>query len=340
MKRILILCYLISLAVLISCKNEKWSFPDYYYSTVYFPYQYPFRTLVLGDYETADNSGDNNLQFVISAHIGGMYNNDNDRTVDFEIVPNLAERVVTSTKDTLKLLPSGYYTLNPTSQFVIPKGKFFGGFTVQLKDDFLNDTMAYRNYYILPVKITSSSLDTILSGKPASSGTPDPRIAALWTIAPKDFTLFGIKFINPYHGHYLHRGRSIAKDGTGNPIDTVTYHKQYVEQDEIWHLTTNGRNSVMVTGVVKDVPSPGSFIMDLTFDANGNCVITKNKNSAFDLTGTGKFVKNGDSWGNKPRNSIILAYQIATGARTLFVNDTLVVRDRAVGFESFVPLVY
>jgi len=35
---------------LLSCHNEEWEFADYDYKGVYFPYQFPVRTLVLGDY--------------------------------------------------------------------------------------------------------------------------------------------------------------------------------------------------------------------------------------------------------------------------------------------------
>lgn len=339
MKKISLMLIIVLLLGLFSCKNEKFEFPDYSYSTVYFPYQYPIRTLVLGDYET-DNTSDNNLIFIISAHIGGMYNNTKNQTADFEIVPSLAQNVMTSLKDSLKLLPSSYYTLNPLSQLIIPKDSFYGGFKVQLTDAFLNDTMAYRKYYILPVRITASSLDSILSGS-SLVANPDPRINSNWRILPKNFTLYGIKFINPYHGKYLHRGRSIKKDLGLVPIDTVIYRTQYVEQNEIWALMTNGRYKVTVTGVVRSkTGSPGTFKMNLTFNTNGDCIITTATGSAFTVAGTGKFVKDGDEWGNKKRNAIQLSYDITSGTNIFSVKDTLVIRDRDVRYEDFVPVIY
>lgn len=339
MKKISILLISMLLAGLYSCHNEEWDFPDYTYSTVYFPYQYPIRTLVLGDYEV-DNTNDNNLKFVISAHIGGMYENTQNETVNFEIVPALAQNLITSLKDSLKLLPTSYYTISAGNQFIIPKGQFYGGFDVQLNDAFLNDTMSYRRCYILPVKITSSSLDSILSGQSLLTN-PDPRIAGKWNVSPKNFVLYGIKFINQYHGKYLHRGQSIIKNNMNVPLDTIIYHQQYVEKDEVWALATTGRNKVTVTGTVRAFPSsPGSFIMDFTFDNNNNCTIVQNSASAFAVTGTGKFVKNGDMWGNKERNAINLSYQITVGTNTHFITDTLVIRDRDVRYEDFVPLVY
>ena len=49
---------------LISCQNQEIDFPDFDYTTGYFPYQYPIRTIILGDY-IYDNSNDNNHEFVI-----------------------------------------------------------------------------------------------------------------------------------------------------------------------------------------------------------------------------------------------------------------------------------
>ena len=79
--------------------------------------------------------------------------------------------------------------------------------------------------------------------------------------------------------------------------------------------------------------------MDLVFDANCNCTVTNNPASAFVITGSGKFVKNGDSWGGIPRDAIILSYQITVAATKHIVNDTLVIRDRDARFETFVPVV-
>ena len=33
-----------AMGLLLSCENEDWEFPDFNYTTTYFPYQYPVRT--------------------------------------------------------------------------------------------------------------------------------------------------------------------------------------------------------------------------------------------------------------------------------------------------------
>ena len=227
MKNISLILMTVLLLGVFSCKNQPQEFPDFKYTTVYFPPQYPVRNLVLGDYEyNTATSNDNNLNFIISAHIGGVYENKVDQTVNYVADETLVKRLKTLTNDTLEVLPSRYYSLSPVNQFVIPKGKFFAGFTVQLTDAFLNDPKAYLTHYVLPFVITSSSLDSVLSGKPAVAN-PDRRITQDWIIEPKNFTIFGIKYVNAYHGKYLHRGRSIRKDLSLNPIDTIIYRNHW-----------------------------------------------------------------------------------------------------------------
>lgn len=340
MKKIIVLLLVILLGGNYSCHNAEWEFPDFDYTTVYFPNQFPIRTLVLGDY-VYNNDNDNNLKFIISSHLGGMYENRENQFVDYIIDPGLIQNLMTEAGDTLATLPSDYYTIAPTGQFVIPEGKFYAGFEVQLTDSFLDDSMAHQTHYVLPAKITSSSLDSILSGKPFFSGA-DPRIPEQWDIMPKDYTLFAIKYINPYHGKYLHRGRSIIFNAFGNPKDTIIYRNKYIVHDEIWFLKTAGRNKVSISGTIRaSEGSPGNLLMDLNFDASsGEAIISNSPDSDFAISGNGQFVQDGDMWGNENRNAIYLNYQINVGSDIHKISDTLVIRDRDVRFETFIPKIY
>src|SRR5690606_15791456 len=110
-----------------SCKDDELRFDDYDYTTVYFPYQYPVRTLVLGDY-IFDNSNDNNLKFKISARVGGLYKNNVDFDVKYQIDESLVKNLITnendwdgkneSSSDTLSILPSHYYSIEPQETFL------------------------------------------------------------------------------------------------------------------------------------------------------------------------------------------------------------------------------
>jgi hypothetical protein len=346
MKKISLLIITVLLAGMFSCENQAWKFDDFIYTTTYFPYQYPVRTLVLGDY-MFDNENDNNLKFKISVRIGGVYENKEDRTVGYQLEPGLATKLITNantfdgkviaSSDTLQILPSQYYTLSPANQIVVPKGEFIGGIEVQLTDAFLDDPKAVLTRYVIPIRITTSTTDSVLVGSTTYT-SPDPRIASNWKIVPKDFTIFAIKYVNAYHGKYLVRGRSVITDNIPTVLETIIYHKKYVENDELWSLQTVGRNKVRITNVLKKTPeSPGSYSMDLAFDADNNCIVTDAPDSDFPVTGTGKFVKDGDMWGNEPKNAIYLNYIVTEGINTHTINDTLVFRDKAVIFQDYLP---
>lgn len=322
---------------MISCKNDDWSFPDYKYSTTYFPYQSPVRTLVLGNYDLTDNTKDNKLQFSIGLAIGGMYDNKQDRKVGYVLDETLVNNLYTDKGDTIVALPQSYYTLSPIGTAIVPKGVMQGYVDVQLTDAFLNDPRAYKVHYVIPLKIITTETDSILKGK-TSMTNPDRRIANNWSIAaPKDFTLFGIKYINPYHGKYLHRGKDVLKNASGALISEILYRTLYVEKNEIWYLQTISRNKVLVTGLVHRTGNSGSFKMVITFDSSGNGIVSNDATSAYPVSGTGKFVTNGDEWGGLKRDAIILNYQITDAINGEFhqATDTLVIRDRDVRLETF-----
>lgn len=335
-----------------SCKNDGLrKFSDFDYTTTYFPYQYPVRTLVLGDY-VYDNQNDNNLKFRVTVRVGGLYENNSNWKVDYKVDPTLVTKLATSPNtfdgktsakaDTLKILPSAYYTLTPSpgNQVTVPSGSFMGGIDVQLTDAFLNDPLAVRTGYVLPLRITSSTTDSVLLGK-AGVANPDSRIAGNWITPPKDFTIFGIKYVNPFHGKYLHRGLSVITDSTTSTVlESIPYRAKYVEQDELWALQTVARNAVTVTGTLRKTPaSPGNFSMKLTFDSNNNCVVQAAPGSLFKITGTGKFVKDGDKWGNIPQDAIYLNYIVRQGVNKHAITDTLVFRDKAVTFLEYAPVI-
>ena len=74
-----------------ACENDDIEFPDYDKQTVYFPYQYPVRTLVMGDDEY-DTTLDKQHKCQIKATFGGSYNGSNGSVqiaVDNSLVNNL-----------------------------------------------------------------------------------------------------------------------------------------------------------------------------------------------------------------------------------------------------------
>jgi hypothetical protein len=329
---------LILLAGLAGCKNQDIEFPDFEYTTGYFPYQYPIRTLVLGDY-IYDNTNDNNYKFLISAAMGGVYQNKQDRIFKIQVDNSLCDGArFASNNQPMYALPERYYKLSSANELVIPSGDFNGSIEVQLTDAFFEDTLATKLAYVLPVRITDvTNVDSLLSGKPAIA-QPDPRILSNWDVTPKNFTMFAVKYVNPFHGNYFHRGKSTLTNAAGQVLESNTYREQYVEKDEVWTLSTKSKNQVAVEGAVRATAVTGRLNMLLTFTGE-NCTITSPRGAAFNVTGTGKFADDADEWGNKKRDAIHITYQFTQGTNRYTATDTLVVRDRGVVMELFQPVV-
>ena len=122
MKKIL---FLISIALLtFSCTNRDIDFEDYDYQSVYFPFQTPLRTLMLGDEVVGDNSIDLEHSFSIGVTTGGVLENQTDLEVRIELAPELAENIIDGSGDTLAIMPSAYYTAT-IDKIDIPIGSFF-----------------------------------------------------------------------------------------------------------------------------------------------------------------------------------------------------------------------
>lgn len=341
MKRILFIAFVL-LTVLTAC-NKEWEFPDYKYTTVYFPYQSPVRTLVLGE-DIYDNTLDNQHKCLIMATMGGVYENKKDITLNLEVDEALGQHLKfeTANGDSVYVMPSSYYTLPKDKQIVIPAGKLMGGMEVQLTDAFFQDPRSVKKSFVIPLRIMSvTNADSVLQGK-SGLASPDRRKPADWVIAPKDFTLYAIKYVNPYHGSYLRRGVDIVQGAGGNTAldTTVVYHAAYVEKDEVASVVTRAldENSISLNAKNKgNLNTP--FQLILKFDNQGKCIISNPALATYTISGNGEFVKKGDMWGNEKRDVLHLKYQVDFGTTTHTVTDTLVMRDRGVKMETFTPVV-
>ena len=325
-----------------SCEPQ---FEDYDYNAVYFPHQFPVRTLSLGE-DFFDNSNDREHKFEIGVVIGGMYENTSDWTVNFEVDHSLADSLLTAGGDTIRPLPSSYYTLSNDEYFTIPKGSFNGTIEVQLNDAFFEDSLSTGVHYVVPLRITGTTADSVLSGSPKASVTdPDIRFESDWNSgqAPKNFTLFGIKFINDMHGDYLYRGYDL-KTFNGKNIDTTITRERYLVDSEIWSLRTTALNAVRTNAVSYNISSEGLYKMELQLNEDNTITIHSLPGSMIEPyqtaeNGESTFVEDGAEWGGKPRDVMYLNYSyMEGGVLEHFVNDTIVFRDRAIAFEVFTPV--
>jgi len=338
-KLIIVLCGIIYICS--SCsKNKDVTFPNYKYTTVYFPYQSPVRTLVLGN-DIFDNTLDNAHKCTIEATLGGVYQNSKDVSilvaVDNSLCNNLNfDQTGTST---VIAMPANYYTLPKDMKISIPAGKVSGGMEVQLTDAFFADPRSITNTFVIPLRMNSViNADSILQGK-TTMASPDPRVAANWSVVPKNYVLYAVKYINPWQGNYLRRGAEAIKDNVGDT--TILYHTAYVETDQLCSAGTLSltKDSILLNAKSRtNVNTP--FQLVLVFDNNGKCTITGPATASYSLTGTGEFVKGGDSWGNQPRDVLHLKYAVNFGTSAHSFTDTLVMRDRGVKFETFSPVTF
>ncbi len=327
-------------AGLFSCQNFPVEYPDFEYTAGFFPYQYPVRTMILGDY-IYDNHNDNAHKFIISAAIGGVYKNTFNREFSIQVDESLCNNIrFSSAGDTIKALPQNYYTLSSTSKLIIPKGEFNGGIEVQLTEAFFNDPLAIKLKYVVPIKLTGSNdVDTILSG---SSNYPnvDPRDASLWNIPPKNFTMFAIKYINEYHGAYFHYGQCSVKDALGAEVESQTYQDEFVEKNTVAKLYTEARYQVAFsTFLHSQIMGNPRVDLLLTFSGN-NCTVSNATASPLTVSGTGEFKSKAYAWGTKARDGIVLQFKVSDGNYNYSANDVLVIRDRGIKMETYSPVVY
>jgi len=328
----------------ISCENQENTVADFGSTAVFFPYQTPARTIVQGEYDLGFNDNDNKGRFEIGVVMSGVFENQVDRKVYFEYAPELIDTLAMADVDTInvQLLPQSYYTIEQQSPVTIPAGSVQGRIPVQLSDAFFDDPLSFADFgdvhYVLPLKITNvEGIDSILSGMPLADNPIKVRETD-WNPVPKDYTLFGIKFMNKYQGKYLRRGADVMTNASGD-VTTSTYRSEYVEKDELTTLTTTGRSDVSYSNRIRrgDLSSPGDVNIQLIFTSDDTCVVSSAEGDLNLVSGSGKFVQDGDEWGGEKRDVIHLDYTYtdAVNNETHAVKDTLVLRNRDVKFDQF-----
>jgi hypothetical protein len=320
-----------------SCENGDWEFPDYEYSAVYFAYQSPIRTICLGE-DVFDTSLDNEYKAQIMATMGGVYANNSDVVISFVVDNSLVDGLAFESNDAdVIAMPTSYYSLS-SDKITIKKGDIIGGVTVQLTDAFFADPLALTTNYVIPVVMTGViNADSILSGVPLVAD-PKRGVSDNWEVQPKDYIFYALKYINKYDANYLRRGVDVI---TGTQSGTKSRRAQYVEKDEVvTAITTRSLNTIAWAHLTRDMNDLSrSSVLLITFDAQGNCVVTT-ETPGVTVSGSGKFVSKGEknSWGNKDRDAIYLNYTIDYGDLQFAITDTLVARDRGLKAEWFTPI--
>lgn len=327
-----------ALAILAACENGKHEFDDFDYQTVYFANQYAMRTIELGEDEFVDLTADNNHEASLVAAWGGGYSNKKNVIIDYVVDPSLVDGFYFKDSDQLvEVMPEDYYTIE-ANKISIPSGSTMGGVKVHLTDKFFADPKSVGQCYVIPVRMTDvSGADRILTGT-ATEENPVYTNDAHWSVQPKNFMLYGVKFVNPWHGQYLRRGVDNAT------IDGVTSksirHSEYVENDEVVDLSTTAYKEDVLPVTVKDAQGGDhTYNLLLTFSDDNTCTLSSATDGAT-VSGTGKFVSKGEkqSLGGKDRDAIYLDYTLDIPANNMKFEskDTLVLRTRNVyGAKAF-----
>ncbi len=334
----IILVLAVVVFVLASCENKDITYPDFESHIVYFANQYPVRTVVLGEDLFVDNSLDNEHKVMIKATLSGARDNTGNVEIDFMVEESLCDDRYFEGTDSVKVvpMPSNYYQL-ATNKISITPGNILGGVEVQLTDAFFADSSSLLNTYVIPLILTDvEGADSILQGLPLVED-PNRCIETDWSVLPKDFVLYAIKYVNPWHGNYLRRGEDVV-DNNGSTTTEIR-HEEFEEDNEVVSISTNSLDECTLPLSVR--PDGGrkiDFELILTFAEDGTCSISGNSSNIV-ISGTGKFVLDGEknSFGGLDRNALYLDYTVEILNRNIdySTKDTLVVRDRGIKPEYF-----
>ena len=332
-----------------SCENGDNEFPDYDEQTVYFPYQYPVRTLVMGDDEY-DTSLDKQHKCKIMATFGGSYNGSNG-SVEVAVDNSLVNNLTFGDGTPIKAMPESYYTLS--TKTLAFNGTYNGSTEVQLTDAFFNDPDAAKGVYVIPLVMTSQKGFTrILSGTPNEEGaTPSRLDEGAWNVKPMDYVLYCVKYLNKYSGYWLAEGKDIINDEIGQK--TQDRKAASVEKRNVIKIGTKSLSQSILTVSYpfeyNDVDKDGkpkistkTLTADLllTFDGSDNCTITS-ATDGVTASGNGKWVDDGakKAWNEKDRDMIDLSYKVDFGGGfTVETTDNLIWQRSGVTVEEFSPI--
>ena len=296
-----------------SCYNADQEFPDYEGgTTAYFPYQFPVRTLVLGN-DIYDNTLDNAHKCRIWSTMGGAYGGRN-ATVQIAVDESLCDNLWFvdaggNASSPVLPMPTSYYQL--ASNTISYNGEPRGYVEVQLTDAFFNDPKAVENTYVIPLLMKSvTGIDHILTGTPREGLSPSRSNIEDWDILAKDYVLYCVKYMNPWQGKYIRRGvDNVTENGVTSTVvrkdmsmvnsDLTHYKENPVNQnDEVCGITTKNMsqaNFKVSMNIGKDAsgdarPSQSCNLV-LTFNGN-NCTITGGDEDV-PASGSGEFIVNG-----------------------------------------------
>lgn len=297
---------------LVACEEYEEYLVDYDFSAVYFATQKPLRTIVAYD----------EMQFKVGVALGGKRENTNEEWAKYTIDPSLLADADIVEGNTFTLLPDDYYTISNNEMMVVPKGEFIGDVTVTLnKDAFTSDPQAHLNTYALPLRVTETSADSVLSGEYDEEGNQ---------LTPaKDYTVVVVKYISPLHGVYYHKGVERELDDTGAVVDETAYSAFDLSKNETWSLSTLGLDTVLTSGA--GTRDNGNYGLKLTRNSDDGVTIEEK-------AGSNITVLEGEGTYNDEKKTFYLDYKFSDSGTDYHVIDTLIQRqapEKDLRFEEW-----
>lgn len=327
-----------------SCENGDNDFPDFEEQTVYFPYQYPVRTLILGDDES-DTSRDKQHKCLIKATFAGSYNGSKG-SVQVAVDNSLVEGLTFADGTPVKAMPESYYSLSTLN--LAFNGTYNGSTEVQLTDAFFNDPEAVNGVYVIPLVMTNQTgFSRILSGTPNEEGaTPSRFDESAWKVKPMDYVLYCVKYLNKYSGFWLAEGKDVITDEIS--VKTQDRKAASVEKRNVIQIKTKSLSQSILTVsypfeyMGKDKVETKTLTADLllTFDDSGNCTITS-ATEGVTASGSGKWVDDGakKAWNGKDRDLLDVSYKVDFGGGNVAeTTDNLIWQRNGVVTEEFAPV--
>ena len=346
----------------VSCYNAENEFPDYEGgTTAYFAYQFPVRTVVLGN-DIYDNALDNAHKIRIWSTMGGAYGG-RDAYVDIAVDESLCDNLYFTDEggnaaEPVRPMPASYYNL---ASNVIPyNGDPRGYVEVQLTDAFFSDPNSINNYYVIPLLMKGvRGIDHILTGTPREGLSPSRTNTEDWDILAKDYVLYCVRYMNPWQGKYIRRGVDnvtekgvtttiVRKDFSLVKTDLEHYKENPINQnDEICGITTKNMSQAIFPVSFKT--SGASILCNLILTFNGNQCTISTDDENITATGSGEFIEKGSGraeykdyqWQGEgkadERDILRLAYNVSFNDKDIQVSttDTLVVQTREANKKVF-----
>ncbi|WP_139958293.1 DUF1735 domain-containing protein [Flavicella sediminum] len=259
------------------------------YKTVYFPYQKLERSAVSGE----------GLEIQLGVFLGGVRDNDKNEEVTYEV----DESLLVDTGYTL--LPSDYYTLGDNSKITIEKGEYLGLLSVKFDSlKLASDTDLKDFNYALPLKLLTSSTDSILEGK--------------------EHAVFPIKLMNTYEGNFYQVGSLKEFFTVTKVLDTAYVYGNYddlTSDINIRTLSSDMMNTVTIDGVANR--GGDNYSMQLRVNPQDNSVeILSVASSDYQV------VANGESTWDPVKRIFNLKYKYSFGDKNFEVQESLTFRNR------------